>query len=138
MKKFKGKIFSPFQNSLLIFGGAFLNNSATNEVWLYNITSSTWRLILHVNETESAPYLIGHSAHMTTNYNGSEVMLIFFGYSPKWRISQFVFEYNIGEYISVYLAITLSLLFRLSSLPVIFLYLVISNQCNLKNINKTR
>jgi len=81
-----------------MFGGATENNNILNEVWKYNITSAQW-LLLNVSSQfgNEVPPLIGHTAHVTKSSDGRDVMLIFFGYHPFWKISSFIFELDIGK-----------------------------------------
>ena len=82
------------QDNLWLFGGSKANHVITDELWSYNVTDNQW---LAANSSGKAPYLIGHSAHVIKTKTGKEVMLVFFGYSPYWGVSPFVFKFDLGE-----------------------------------------
>lgn len=87
------------QDSLVMFGGKLENGQILNEIWSFDMISMQWS-VLSVNATlgTQIPGLIGHSAHVTKTNNGSNIMLVFFGYSEELGVSNFVFELDLGKY----------------------------------------
>ena len=52
-----------FRDSILVFGGELASGHLTNELWLFNITTSNWKL-LAVNDTNAPFPVASHSANL--------------------------------------------------------------------------
>ncbi|CAO4387133.1 unnamed protein product [Caenorhabditis nigoni] len=87
-----------YKNKLYMYGGVtktknrhITTQEATNELWIFDMTSKTWTEQNHKNETIlTAPFAVaGHSAHVI----GSE-MFVIFGYNPLFGFLHHVQIYN--------------------------------------------
>lgn len=73
-----------------MFGGV-VDKDTTKELWIYDISNSTWTL---KNYNSTPPVAVAsHTAHII---NG--VMYILFGYSPIYGYKNRIQEYYISEY----------------------------------------
>ena len=94
-----------FQNKIYMYGGVtktrkrhVTTQAATNELWVFDMTTKSWTEQNHKNETIiAAPFAVaGHSAHVI----GSE-MFVIFGYNPLFGFLHHVQIYNFGKQIFV-------------------------------------
>jgi hypothetical protein len=71
-----------------MFGGV-VDKDTTKELWVYNLTTSTWMMKNH--NTTPPIAVASHTAHII---NG--IMYIIFGYSPIYGYKNRIQEYKIG------------------------------------------
>nr|CAB3224709.1 attractin-like protein 1 [Phallusia mammillata] len=91
-----------YDNKLLVFGGKLCENeTSVNDLWEFDTTLSTWRLVSYNTTFDNVPgqyhsslTLSGHSANLVKLSNTSEFMFVFFGYHPFEEYSSFVYKYN--------------------------------------------
>ena len=87
-----------WNNSLFVFGGKLIENETTvGELWKYDVLSHNWSLVeyeIGFNRSKSNLKLAGHSADLVTFDNGTEVMIVMFGYHPTIGFSPFIYEYD--------------------------------------------
>lgn len=88
-------------SSLLVFGGKLIENETTvDDLWEYDVVTSSWSLVDYITDFNQTNYsvsnlrLAGHSADLVTFSNGSEIMVVMFGYHPIMGYSPFVYEYE--------------------------------------------
>ena len=88
--------------SLLVFGGKLIENEETvDELWQFNTNFSTWTRVLYTsnfgngnNGSNLFLKLAGHTANMVRLNNGSEKMVVLFGYHPTMGFNRMVYEYD--------------------------------------------
>ena len=61
-----------YKDTLVVFGGELANGTLLNDLWIFNITTITWKRV-HENNDDSPP---GLASHCATVYDGG---LIIFG-----------------------------------------------------------
>jgi len=92
-----------WNGQLLVFGGKLLENESTvDQLWQFDISQREWSLVnysadfglTHPNLTISNLALFGHSADIVRSANGTEMMVVMFGYNSAVHFSPFVYEYN--------------------------------------------
>ncbi|XP_071792859.1 attractin-like isoform X3 [Asterias amurensis] len=79
-----------YQDAFYIYGGSLSSKTVTNELVIFNVTSSTW---FRPNTTDSGVPPIGVEGHSAHVYN--QTMLVLFGYSPQYGYTNMVQEYNL-------------------------------------------
>ncbi|KAL7013836.1 hypothetical protein ACKWTF_015609 [Chironomus riparius] len=78
---------------ILIFGGKLANGSLSNDLWMYNISSSTWQL-RGINSTISPPRL---TRHTLTYVDTSQYVYLFGGSQENGEFSSQMFRIKIDS-----------------------------------------
>ena len=98
-----GHTIIAWNRNLILFGGKLvLNEQITSEMWKYDIDQSQWSPILYVEDfgvsnlrgNNSNLRLVGHTANLVKFQNGTETMIVLFGYHATTRLGAYVYEYN--------------------------------------------
>jgi len=85
------------QGDIYVYGGV-ASGIIVNELWRFNVTSSSWSLVTAVADEPLAA--VGHSAHCIDNS-----MFIIFGHHPVYGYLNTVQLYDFGTYDSFCLSL---------------------------------
>ena len=88
---------------LLVFGGKLLDDESTvDELWSFHIADSTWTRVNYTSDfgrdsslgSNWNLKLAGHASELVSFGNGTDLMVVLFGYHPTTGLSPLVFEYQ--------------------------------------------